>query len=169
MYRTIALTTANGNNHLIRSKTNIGGPKQLQQPQQGGLSTGKSDTIKECSYQRKAVDKSNALCPKSLNTNSTNLNTPETETTKVSCRSKPEVRFKDTSSHSSCVVTVFPTTKSNDTQSPPPNNPNLKESHIKHCNTDVKRCGETLIFNQITNSGNNTSHCTTIVKSKSEW
>ena len=148
----------------------MGGPKQLQQAQQVGLCTGKSDTVKECSYQRKAVDKSNALCPKSLNTNSINLITPETETTKVSCRSKPEVRFKDTSSHSSCVVTVFTTTNSNDTQSPPPNNPNLKESHITHCNLDVKRPScETLIFNQITNSGNNTSHCTTIVKSKSEW
>ena len=167
--RTIAFTSANGNNHLLRANSNIAGPRQRQlQLQHGVLPSRRTPANREYSHQQKAVNKSNDLNPNTLNTCSTTLGTLKGDTTKVSCSSKPEVRPMDTS-NSSC-VTVFTTSKSNDTTQSP-NNTNPKEHHITtSLILDVKGQSETVISNSMsTISGNNTSYCTSIVKSKSEW
>ena len=188
IFRSIAYTAANGNNHLNRSKSNYEGAKQRQNRL---LPPDRSPQYKN---QKTGTSKSNhSSSPKTNNTQNTSLIGQPTnshyadETTKVSCRkqdepqpgTKDDVRIMDTSNFSRLTFVCTPT-KSNDTHSPIPPTTN-NTSHSKESNhittnitttpeLDVKVNSETLVTNHpTTNSGCNISYCTSIVKSKSEW
>ena len=135
-----------------------------------------------CNNYKTPANKLNNFEPSSrtMNTNSTNLTTIKDEPSNVSCRggTKTNIRIKDTSNSSSIILVVTPSMSNNDTSSNhPSNHTHSKENPITTTtnNTpkfDVKlNCCETpVVSNQpSTNSGTNTSYCTSIVKTKSEW
>ena len=170
----------------MRANSNFGGPKQRQNRL---LPPDRSPQYKN---QKTGTINTNLLSsPKTNNTQSTSLmgqsrksSQLTDETTKVSCRkqadpipgTKDDVRIMDTS-NSSCLTFVCTPTKSNDTQPPKlPSTNYTSHSNEKNyittttANLDVKVNSETLVSNHpSTNSGYNTSYCTTVVKSKSEW
>ena len=185
-FRSVAVKTANGDKHLMRSQSNFVGPtnRTIQQQNRStnkkGVNVNNSKT--EVNNKPKFVSPS-----KTFNTNSTTLATfTEEPPQQVSCRSNnsnndaaDDARNMDKSNSSSCCVTktTFVCKPQNSqvteltSSSPQPNKTYSRVNHITPSpELGVNLNSETLAFNQTSiNSGTNTSYYTSVVKSKSEW